>query len=42
MKFKWLRRTARTWGGSSGIPDPIDNIIFLNLMLADLIRAIGL
>jgi len=41
VQFKWLRRTARAWGGNSGVPDPIDNIIFLNLMVADLIRAVG-
>ena len=33
---------ARARGGNSGGPDPIDNIIFLNLMVADLIRAVGL
>jgi hypothetical protein len=42
VQSKWLRRMARAWGGNSGVPDPIDNIIFLNLMVADLIRAVGL
>jgi hypothetical protein len=31
-----------SWVGSKRSPDVIDNIIFLNLMLADLIQAIGL
>jgi hypothetical protein len=42
VQSKWLRRMTRVWGGNSGVPDPIDNIIFLNLMVADLIRAVGL
>ncbi|CAA7260692.1 unnamed protein product [Cyclocybe aegerita] len=40
--YKWLRRTVRTWGKPVMQPsDASDSSLFLNLMLADLIQAIG-
>ncbi|KIM45490.1 hypothetical protein M413DRAFT_24685 [Hebeloma cylindrosporum] len=40
--FKWLRRSVSSFGrGNRRGPDATDNSIFLNLMLADLIQALG-
>jgi len=39
--FRWLRRTLSSGGRSQRSPDACDNIIFLNLMFAQLIQALG-
>ncbi|KAF9526924.1 hypothetical protein CPB83DRAFT_908130 [Crepidotus variabilis] len=39
--LKWLRRTVITWGRERP-SDPSDSSLFLNLMLADMIQALGI
>ncbi|KAH9484864.1 hypothetical protein JR316_0001766 [Psilocybe cubensis] len=40
--YKWLRRTVTTWGKSVVLSkDATDSSLFLNLMFADMIQAIG-